>query len=376
MLPQNLQKKIRHRKKQNTLRALTVFYDKPYEDFASNDYLGLARESSIAHEAQKILNTYAHKNGSTASRLLCGTHRIHLDFEKYLSNFYQTPAVLLFNSGYDANIGFFSAILDRESIIFYDAYIHASIRDGISLSRAKAYKFPHNDLEDLKRRFKKLARPEKVTYIVVEALYSMDGDTAPLREIAAFAHKNRAYLIVDEAHSNGVFGKGLVAHWRIVDKVFARICTFGKAFGTHGAAVLCQRDLRAYLINFARSFIYTTALSPHSVAIIWASYRYWETHPQNAAKLHQNIQLFKKHIRSNGLEKYFIESHSPIQSFLIGDATKAKNLADKLQKDGFGVYAIISPTVPKTKERIRICLHSYNDPECYDDFFKRLNANL
>ena len=360
ILPKTLRQRLCQRKKQNNLRTLFEFFSKDLIDFASNDYLGLAKEKTIHQEAERLLEGYPYKNGSTASRLLCGSHPIHRDLEIYLSGYYQTQEALLFNSGYDANVGLLSAILNKHSVVLYDRNIHASMRDGIRMSVAKAYKFEHNDWRDLQRKFKNVTNPTKDTYIVIESVYSMDGDIAPLREFAEFAEQNNAYLIVDEAHSNGVFGKGLVAQLHLESKIWARVCTFGKAFGVHGAVVLGSKILKEYLINFARSFIYTTAMAPYSAANILAAHQYLQKNPERQVQLHQKMALFRNYLKDFGLCDYFIPSQSPIQSCIISGNDKVRNAAQYLQQKGFGVYPILSPTVPKGKERLRICLHSFN----------------
>ena len=266
---------------------------------------------------------------------------------------------LLFNSGFNANIGFFQSVAQRGDIILYDELVHASIRDGIIMSNAKAYKFRHNDIKDLNH---KLVDAQGEVYVVTESVFSMDGDTPDLKSLAVFCQKNALHLVVDEAHAVGLFNRGLVAKEGIQHEVFARIVTFGKAMGSHGAAILGCADLKAYLINFARSFIYTTAMPPHSAATVLASFQWLQTvQGQKATETMQtNINYFKNQLSKYGLKHLFLPSQSAIQIAVIGGNSKTKQLALKIQDAGFDVRPILSPTVAKGKERLRICLHAFN----------------
>ncbi|NAS31231.1 aminotransferase class I/II-fold pyridoxal phosphate-dependent enzyme [Flavobacteriaceae bacterium R38] len=360
MLPEKLHKKLEERIDKNAFRELSL----PNEqvDFSSNDYLGLAKSKAVYEKANDILNTENLKlNGATGSRLLSGNHQLYTEVEKSLCELHQTESALIFNSGYDANIGFFSSVLQKGDIILYDEYIHASIRDGIRMSHAKSYKFKHNDVSDLSRQIERNqdATGKAVLYVVTESVFSMDGDIPDLKTFATTCEKYSAYLIIDEAHALGVFGTGLVEKLNIVDKVFARIITFGKALGCHGAAVLGSADLKNYLVNFSRSFIYTTGLPPHSLATIRAAYRELEV-TLAIDKLHQNISFFKNRIKEVHLEEYFIQSKSAIHCCIIPGNEIVREIANNLQRSGFDVRPILSPTVQLGQERLRFCIHSYN----------------
>lgn len=365
-LPEELQKKISLRKENNALRTLSV--DHASTDFSSNDYLGFSKLKSIHEKAIKNLQQEKFINGSTGSRLVSGTHLLHSKVENQLAEFHQSESALLFNSGYDANLGLFSSILQKGDTVLYDELIHASIRDGIRLSNAKSYKFKHNSLPDLKKKFSK---SEGTIYIVVEAVYSMDGDTAPLEKIVEFSKENNCYTIIDEAHSNGVFGengKGLVQELKLEKDVFARVHTFGKALGCHGAVVMGSKELREYLINFSRSFIYTTAASLHAISVIKVAYETIEG-TDAIQKLKENIQYFNKTVKTYNLEAAFIKSNSAIHCCIISGNDNVKNIATKIQEKGFDVKPILSPTIQKGEERLRICLHSYNT---FDEIFSLL----
>ena len=368
--PESLSSKLALRSESNSVRKLPIQISTI--DFASNDYLGLAQSETIFKEthAYLIQNNYL-QNGATGSRLLSGNHKLYQETEDYIAQFHQSETALIFNSGYDANLGFFSSVPQRNDIILYDELSHASIRDGISLSNAKAYKFNHNDFEDLEHKiikFKKEIQENKsVLYIVTESVFSMDGDCPNLEELVQLSERCGCYLVVDEAHALGVFGsaeisggEGLVQMLGIQNQVFARIMTFGKGLGCHGAAVLGTEELKSYLINFARSFIYTTGLPPHSIATILQSYHYLAKEKQAIENLKANIVHFNREKIVLGLKPIFIYSKSAIQSAIIPGNKKVKAIAKQLQEKGFEVKAILSPTVPEGQERLRFCLHSYN----------------
>ncbi|MDT7829164.1 aminotransferase class I/II-fold pyridoxal phosphate-dependent enzyme [Pricia sp. S334] len=307
--PKKLHHKLSKRRVQKTLRHLPGAGN--LVDFSSNDYLGLSGSREIFERASEILlENNLVKNGASGSRLLSGNHPLYSELEEKLAEFHRTESALVFNSGYDANVGFFGSVPQRGDLVFYDEHIHASIRDGIKIGNAKSYKFKHNDLEDLKKRCciaqgkglagrSAKARTNDMTdneavegpvpststplgtgavevYVVTESVFSMDGDSPDLKALAEFCQENNYRLVVDEAHALGVFGKngeGLVQTLGLQDSLFARIVTFGKSMGCHGAAILGSVFLKRYLVNFARSLIFTTGLPPHSVATILASYQ-------------------------------------------------------------------------------------------------------
>lgn len=361
--PQILQNKIDDRKQKNTLRSLHL--QEKGVDFLSNDYLGFSRSKSIFEAVSIYLKQYnLQQNGSTGSRLLAGNHIVYSRVEKMLSEFHSSESALVFNSGYDANIGFFSSVIQRGDVILYDELIHASIRDGIIMCRAKSFKFKHNSLEDLKDVFNRNQLFTNI-YVVTESVFSMDGDTPDFSLLVDFCRKNNCKLIVDEAHGIGVSGeggKGEIQRLGLEKEVFARIITFGKALGCHGAAILGSEKLKEYLLNFARSFIFTTALPPHSLATIYCAYQELMNSEQQK-KLKENIFFFNKETENLGIDKAFIKSNSPIHSCIISGVNKVKEISIKFKEKGFNVNPILSPTVQEGKERLRFCLHSYNSKE-------------
>ena len=361
--PKNLSDKLESRIANNALRQLPMSVD--LVDFASNDYLGLSKSDFIFDTThQFLLDRNIKNNGATGSRLLSGNHKLYTETEDFIAKFHQSETALIFNSGYDANVGFFSSVPQKGDLILYDELCHASIRDGIKLSNAKAYKFQHNDFEDLERLI--LRNQDAIIYIVTESVFSMDGDTPNLEDLVRVSDQYNCYLVIDEAHALGVFGEkgeGFVQMLGLQDHFFARIMTFGKGLGCHGAAVLGSPELKAYLVNFARSFIYTTGLSPHSVATILVAYQFLNENPEAIQVLKNNISHFNKMKNSFSLKPIFVRSKSAIQSAIIPGNENVKLIASQLQEKGFDVKAILSPTVPEGQERLRFCLHSFNSPE-------------
>ena len=367
--PKSLTQRLQQRKASAALRQLSI--PNNLIDFASNDYLGFAKSETIFDAThQYLLDINIKINGATGSRLISGNHQIYQEAENFISNFHHSEAALIFNSGYDANVGFFSSVPQRNDIILYDELSHASIRDGILMSHAKAYKFDHNDLEDLERLIAKFQSEAQIPplgvrgiFIVTESVFSMDGDSPNLEELVKLSEKYNCYLVIDEAHALGVFGEkgeGLIQSVALQDQVFARIMTFGKGLGCHGAVILGSNELKNYLVNFARSFIYTTGLSPHSVATILLAYQHLEKEKIALFQLRENINHFNQEKNILGLKPLFVRSKSAIQSAIIPGNENVKIIANQLQEKGFDVKAILSPTVPEGQERLRICLHSNN----------------
>lgn len=335
------------------LRRLVSLTDKV--DFCSNDYLGFASNTDLLD-----ISIAAHAIGSTGSRLITGNSTLAEDTEAMIAQFHKAEAGLIYSSGYMANLGLFSCIASTNDTIISDQYIHASIIDGIRLSKANKQVFKHNDVGDLEAKLQS-ATHRKI--VVIESVYSMDGDEAPLSIIADLCVKYDALLIVDEAHSTGLYdvnGEGLVCQFGLENKVYARIHTFGKALGYHGAAIVGSTILRQYLINHSRSFIYTTALPP---SFYFQIQKIYQNLPLARRKiLFELIQYWQENIVT--VKKYtIIHSDSPIQAIIIGDNFKAKALENQLISQGFFVKGILSPTVPVGTERLRISIHSFNTKE-------------
>lgn len=329
-------------------------------DFISNDYLGIARDRPGSPKVKGSIQSPS--DGSTGSRLLSGNSAEAEALETYLSGFHETEAALLFNSGYDANLGLMASLANRHTTVFYDERCHASLLDGMRLSYAKQhFRFKHNDLQDLEEKLIKFIDSDIPLLVVIESIYSMEGDQAPLREVAALCEKYRAALIVDEAHATGIYGPngaGLVQELGLASSVFARVHTFGKALGAHGAVIVGSLLLKEYLINFARSFVYTTALPPIAIQSIRSCYEVMVHENDRRAALGANIETFMGLREKSGLN--WSASSSPIQSLLIGNNQQVKKIVKSCLEQKINVAAILSPTVAVGTERIRICLHSFN----------------
>lgn len=369
--PKKLLSLLDKRKTENNFRTLSL-PNKNLVDFSSNDYLGFSKNPELKVIKDSILKEYQiEQQGSTGSRLITGNSQIHLDCEKQIAAFHNGEKALLFNSGYDANVGVLSSVLQRGDIVLYDELCHASIIDGIRLSFATAFKFKHNDVSHLHELLDRNKAAEN-TYVVTESVFSMDGDCALLKEISTLCKTQNAYLIIDEAHAIGVYGeqgRGLYNKLKIEQDCFARIYTYGKAMGVHGAAVVGSSDLYNYLVNFARSLIYTTALPASSVALIMASYNLLQNTNQ-IKTVKENISLFNK--LTLKLQNK-INSTSAIHCFLIEGNENAINASKQLINKGFDVRAIKSPTVKAGAERLRICLHATNTQQELQQFSDTLN---
>ena len=367
-----LSERLEERRETGLIRSLV---DKAHlVDFCSNDYLGLAQSDEFKQLIDQKLKQYQQERvGATGSRLISGNFTYTEQLEQKIADFHQAETGLIFNSGYDANLGVFASLARRGDTIITDELIHASIIDGVRLTHAKRLRFRHNNLVDLE---KKLRLAEGHVFVGVESVYSMDGDVAPLGEIAALCEKYQAHLIVDEAHATGVFGhqgEGVVQRDHLQDKVLARVHTFGKAMGTHGAIVLGSNNLRSYLVNFARSFIYTTALPMHALAAIEAAYELIPTWHQAREHLDRLIDLFQDTL-GKATRYEILPSASPIQGVIVAGNHQAKHLAEQIEAAGFYVKAILSPTVPAGQERLRICLHAFNTKAQLDQLMNMISS--
>ncbi len=359
MLSKILSEKLQKRKEENSFRRLTQSPN--LIDFTSNDYLGLARSEELFELIKIKTESLPHRNGATGSRLLSGNNSYTEEVEQNLASIFKSDAALIFNSGYAANQGVLSSIPQKGDTILYDELAHACIRDGARLSLAGRFPFLHNNLNDLET---KLKRAEGNIFIAVESIYSMDGDQCPLKELVDLAEKYHATIILDEAHSTGVIGNngsGLAVSLGLENKIPVRVYTFGKAMGVHGACVTGSKDLIDYLINFARPFIFTTALSPHSVASIDCSFKYLTGQKSLQLELNHRIKHFIS--ESDKLKVKRLPSETQIQGIVIPGNEKIKQVAKHLQASSFDVRPILSPTVSKDSERLRICLHTFNSSE-------------
>ncbi len=330
-------------------------------DFCSNDYLGMAKSRELAAQISADIQAWQSQqkqvapiNGSTGSRLISGNHSYMEDFESTCANLHQAPAALLFSSGFEANMGLIASLGQKEHVIFCDKLLHASLIDGLRLSPAERRIFKHNDLDDLVHLLEQYPR-ETIKWVVVESIYSMDGDMAPLEKLVQLKETYHFELIVDEAHAGGVYGTrgaGLCVELGVQDSIFARVITFGKAWGNAGAVVLGSEVLRSYLINFARPFIYSTAPTPHHVLSLQTTLAFVAKAQEERLTLQKNIQYFK----SLQTSAHWGKSSTAIQTFFVTGNEAVRTKAREAQAAGFAVKPIVFPTVPKGTERIRITL--------------------
>lgn len=345
-----LSAKLEKRRIENNLRSLP-FYN-GLIDFVSNDYLSLARSEGLRQNIIEKTDSQTRLNGSTGSRLLSGNSDYTMQVETKLAGIFSKETTI-FNSGYTANLAVLSSIPQKGDTIIYDELVHASLKDGARLGHAKRFSFRHNQIEDLES---KIRNAEGNVFVVVESIYSMDGDVCPIEEVIQLKKRFGFTLIVDEAHSTGIFGKGgsgMLVSKKLHDQVDIIIYTFGKAMGVHGACIAGSAQLKNYLVNFARPFIYTTALPIHGIAAIDCAFDFIDERVQQ--NLQDRISTFV-----DGFSNTTSATLSPIQTVMFPGNVHAKNVASGLQRSGFDVRPILSPTVPAGKERIRITIHLHN----------------
>jgi len=331
----------------------------------SNNYLGLANHPKVKDAAIKAIEKYGF--GSGASRLVSGNMELHEELEQRIARFKDTEAALVFNSGYHANIGIIPALVGRGDVIFSDKLNHASIVDACILSRAHLIRYPHKDINLLEALLKKheTRNSHHATLIITDGIFSMDGDISPLKELSELADKYNCMLMVDDAHATGVLGskgKGTSEHFGIDNPNRIQMGTLGKALGCFGAYIAGSRKLIDYLINKARSFIYTTSLPPSVCAASIAAIDIIEDEPQLRQNLWDRIKFFRKGLKEAGLNT--MQSETQIIPILIGEADVAVRISKDLMDKGVFVQAIRPPTVPEGTSRLRITLmatHSWDD---------------
>lgn len=328
-------------------------------DFSSNDYLGFAKSTN------QVKNISI--SGSTGSRLLRGNLTAHEELEQYAADFFHSESALFFNSGYNANLAIFSSIPQRNHHILYDSGIHASTKDGMRLSFAQKTSFKHNDLEDFSRKLESLSG---TVFVALESVYSMDGDLCKLVEFVKICEqKPETYIILDEAHAVGIYGEngsGLANLLNVEDKIFCRVQAFGKAIGVCGAIVNSSQQVKSFLINHARSFIYTTALPEIVVKSVLENLKNLKKADENRKKLHELVSFTSKTFQN--IPKLNFRAESAIIPLIIPGNSRIKGIAENLQKNNFDIRAILSPSVLKNTERLRMILHSFNTKKEIEDF--------
>jgi len=341
---------------------LTLAGDETQEllDFSSNDYLALAEHPALIAAAQEALRRFG--AGSGAARLMSGDLALHHELEEAVACLKGKEAALTFGSGYMANTGAIPALVGRHDCIFSDRLNHASIHDGCRLSGARLVRFRHNDLNHLEELLKE-KRGVGTALIVVESIYSMDGDRCPLRELAQLKERFGCLLMVDEAHATGVFGLqggGVIEEDGVSGAVDLAMGTFGKALGSYGAYVAGNREMIEYLLNRARSFIFSTALPPAVAAASLAAVRLIGQEPALRQELHEKIAYFKALLHKGGYNADL--GPSQIIPILVGESGAALNKAELLKKQGIFATAIRPPTVPNGTARLRFSITRHHSP--------------
>lgn len=325
-------------------------------DFTSNDYLGLAQSQELADAVVAAIERGV-PVGAGGSRLLRGNHPEHEALEAEAAAFFGAETALFFGGGFIANTALMATLPSRGDLIVYDELIHASVHDGMRLSKAEAIAARHNDPQSIEDAIKTWRATGGVgqPWIVVESLYSMDGDRAPIDDLARIAARYDAMLIVDEAHATGVFGsegRGLAAHLEGAANIIT-LHTCGKALGVMGALVLAPKTIRDFLVNRARAFIYATAPSPLVAAAVRAALQICKNEPERREKLCRLIGFAEHELRS---KTRFVPSGSQIQPIIIGSDTRAVALAAALRQRDFDIRAIRPPTVPEGTARLRLTI--------------------
>jgi len=336
-------------------------------DFTSNDYLGLTKNPVVRECAIRDLQS-GMPLGSGGSRLLRGNHIWHEHAEKDFAEFEDTESALFFSSGYAANMAVLTAIPTRRDLILYDTMVHASIKEGIHSSLAAKKSFEHNSVEFLRKAALSVKDAGDI-YVVIESLYSMDGDEAPLEEMADVCSELGINLIVDEAHATGLFGKhgrGLIDEKNVRDKILLSIHPCGKALASAGAFVCSSAIIKSYLINKARTMIFTTALPPIVPATISKVLKEIKRNPSLITQVHQNAKYVRKKLQSN-LKKWIVpDGRSPIIPLIIGDDKIACAVGDEMQKRGADIRPIRPPTVAEGSARFRITVNALHEQDELD----------
>ena len=334
---------------------------KDYLLLSSNSYLGLCNDARLKQAALDAIEKYGVASGG--SRLTTGSYEIHQKLEEEIAAFKGTEAALLFNTGYMANVGTISSLADKSWVIFSDRLNHASIIDGCRLSKAEIVVYDHCDTADLARKVR--GYHNRQALIVTDGLFSVDGDVAPLPALVEIAQKNNILLMVDDAHATGVLGLsggGTADYFGLSDQIDIQMGTLSKALASEGGFIAGKRSLIDYLANTARSFIFSTALSPAMIAVSLKALEIVRTEPQRRETLRANTAWFRAKLRAASFD--VPENEAPIISIILGQPDLAVNFSDKLTKRNIFVSAIRPPTVPPGTSRLRISMmatHSRDD---------------
>ncbi len=332
-----------------------------YLDFCSNDYLALSGHAALAKASREAALRFG--TSASASRLLSGDLSLCHELESRVAALKRMPAALVYNSGYHANVGVISALCGPEDLVLCDRLSHASILDGVKLSGARLSRFRHNDLDHLETLLVKKGKRFAHVFVITESVFSMDGDLAPLAEMADLKRRHPFTFFLDEAHATGVFGPqgaGLVDQLGLHDDVDLIVGTFGKALGSFGAYVACSSPLRDFLINYSRSFIYSTALPPPVLAANLAALDLLEREPDRRDTLLRLSEWFRRQLTELGLPTH---SQSQIAPVVVGPVEEAVRCSRELVRVGIWALPIRPPTVPEGEARLRFCLTYGHQPQ-------------
>lgn len=345
-------------------------------DFSSNDYLGLAADPRIAQAAARALAEAG--TGAGAARLISGNHPLHERLEREIAAFKGAPAALLFSSGYAANTGAIPALAGRGDALYSDALNHASLIDGCRLSRAELRVFPHGDLDALRRMLRDDEGRFARRMIVVDGVFSMDGDLAPLDRLVELARAHGAWTYVDDAHGTGTLGpngRGTAEHFGVEDAVDVRMGTLGKAMGTAGAFVAGSERLREWLLNRARPFVFTTGTPPALAAAALEALRIVRDEPWRRDRLRANARTLRDGLAALGHAARG-EADGHIVPVLTGDAETTMRIGHALRERGFLAGAVRPPTVPPGGSRLRITLSAAHTAEQIGGLLDALRTEL
>ncbi|MFH1759514.1 MAG: 8-amino-7-oxononanoate synthase [bacterium] len=338
-----------------------IIDSREYTDFSSNDYLGLAGHSYILEKTQTALKDFT--AGSSGSRLMGGDWEIHHELEEKTAEFKNKESALIFNSGYQLNVGFFKTLLSKQDAVFSDKLCHASILDGIKLSDAAHFRFKHNDMEHLEALLKKHRGSHKDCCLVTESIFSMDGDRAPLKDSVELKNKYNCRLLLDEAHATGVFGtngSGMAEELGLTGEIDYLMGTFSKALGGFGAYLAASSRLKDFFINKCTSFIYSTSLPPHVIAGNLAAMDLVKNEPARRMQLLERAEMFRNSLTNKG---FMIRGDSQIVPVVLGDVENAGTLSEKLKQKGYWVMPVRPPTVPEGEARLRFSLNYHHTEE-------------
>ena len=332
-------------------KAHTSFDHRSVVNLSSNNYLGLTTHPRLRERALKAIEEFGVGSGSV--RTIAGTMEIHMELERRLAEFKKVEAVVVFQSGFAANAGTVSAVLNKEDVVISDSLNHASIIDGCRLSRAAIKVFPHKDVDAARKAIKELPADQR-KLLITDGVFSMDGDLGPLPELCALAEETGCIMMVDDAHASGVFGKngrGTVDHFGMHGRVDIQVGTLSKAVGALGGYVAGNRNLVEFLYHRARPFLFSTSHPPAVAAACIAALDVLMEEPQIIDQLWDNTRFFKAGLERLGFDTGL--SESPITPVIAGDSAKANALSDRLFEEGVFAQAIAFPTVARDKARVR-----------------------